>query len=228
MLEYAQADVPVRVAGRPARVPGLSDGESFVLVDAAAFRSAVGRSLLRAQTVLVAGTPDVEEVRDVVHAAWPTAVVESRAAAVEAVLDEPVASRTLAVARVSVVGSALVAVLAAFLAVALGGPLRRRTRAVLHALGTEPRQARWVSAVEVLPAVLAATAAAVAGALLLMAVLGRGASLDAMTGVQGGASLLPDGSSWLLAGGLLVAGLALLALAARVDAGTTIDEGGTR
>lgn len=227
MLEYAQADVPVRVAGRPARVPGLTDGESFVLVDAAALRSAVGRSLLRAQTLLVAGTPDVEEVRDVVHEAWPTAAVESRAAAAETLLGEPVASRTLAVARVSVVGSALVALLAAFLAVALGGPLRRRTRAVLHALGTEPRQARWVSAVEVLPAVLAAIAAAVAGALLLMAVLGRGAALDAMSGVQG-ASLLPDASSWLLAGVLLVVGLVLLVLAARVDPGTTTDEGGAR
>lgn len=227
MLEYAQADVPVRVAGRPARVPGLTDGESFVLVDIAAFRSAVGRSLLRAQTVLVAGTPDVEEVRDVVHEAWPTALVGSRAAAAEEMLGEPVASRTLAVARVSVVGSAVVAVLAAFLAVALGGPLRRRTRAVLHALGTEPRQARWVSAVEVLPAVLAAAAAAVAGSLLLMAVLGRGASLDAMTGVQGGTSLLPDGSSWLQAAVLLVAGLVLLVLAARVEPGTT-DEGGAR
>lgn len=228
MLEYAQADVPVRVAGRPARVPGLTEGESFVLVDIAAFRSAVGRSLLRARTVLVAGTPDVEEVRDVVHEAWPTAVVGSRAAAADEMLGEPVASRTLAVARVSVVGSAVVAVLAAFLAVALGGPLRRRTRAVLHALGTEPRQARWVSAVEVLPAVLAAAAAAVAGALLLMAVLGRGASLDAMTGVQGGTSLLPDGSSWLLATVLFVAGLVLLVLAARVDPGTTTDEGGAR
>lgn len=231
MLEYAQADVPVRVAGRPARVPGLTGGESFVLVETGAFRDAVGRSLLRAQTVLVAGAPDVERVRDVVHDAWPTAVVESHDAAVEELLEEPVVGRTLAVARVSVVGSAVVAVLAAALALALGGPLRRRTRAVLHALGTDRGQARWVSAVEVLPAMLAASLVAGAGALLLMGVLGRAASLDALTGVGSDTVLLPDASSWMLAGALLVAALVLLVLTARLDpprGGSDDEEGGVR
>ncbi len=228
VLEYAQAEVPVSVAGRPAGVPGLTDGEGFVLVDAAALRSAVGRSLLRAQTVLVAGAPDVEEVEDVARDAWPTAVVESRSGTAAALLAEPVASRTLAVARASVAGSGLVAVLGAFLAVALGGPLRRRTRAVLHALGTAPRQARRVSALEVLPAPVAAVVVAAAGAVLLMAVLGKAATLDTVTGVQGGAVLLPDLSSWLLAGALVVAGIGLLVLAARIDPATPTDEEGAR
>lgn len=224
-LDYAQADAWLSVAGRVSAVPGVTGDEPFVLVDADAFRSAVGRSLLRAQTVLVTGSPDVEEVEDVVHQAWPTAVVESGTRTAQSLLAEPVANRTLAVARASVAGSALVAVLAGFLAVALGGPLRRRTRAVLHALGAGPRQARGVSALEVLPATAAAAAAGVAAGLLLMGVLGRVADLDAMTQVQGAAVLHPDPSSWLWAGALLVAGLGLLLVAAWVAPGSrTVQE----
>ena len=231
-LQYAQAEVPLRVTTRTDVLPGVTDGESFVLVDVAAFRAAVGRSLLRAETVLVVGEPDPAEVARVVHAAWPTAVVMSRSQAAEAALDESVASRTLAVARAGVVGSAAVAVLAAALAVALGGPLRRRTRAVLHALGTEPRQARWVSALEVLPAMVASALVAMGAAVLLMAVVGKGASLDALTGAETGSSLAPAASSWLGAAALLAGGIVLLTTAVRTgrtsDVPGTTHEGGTR
>jgi len=124
-----------------------------------------------------------------------------------------VVDRTLSVARASTVAAALLALFAAGLAVALGRPLRRRTMSVLHALGADARQARWVNAMELLPSMVGAALAAVGCVLLLLSVSGRGVDLAALTGAAEGPALRPDPTSWVTAAALLTLAVVLVAAA---------------
>lgn len=212
-LFYARSTAPVTVTDRVEEIPGVTAGESFVLVDVADFRASMDARLLRAQTLLVSGDPDPDELRSVVRQAWPTATVQNRAEAADRILQQPVAERTLLVADISAVASALLALLAAGLAVALGGPLRDRTLSVLHALGAAPRQGRWVSAVELVPSLVGAGVAAVVCTVLLTSVIGHGVDLAALTGGAEGVALGMEGTSWVLAAAALAAVVVLTAAA---------------
>jgi putative ABC transport system permease protein len=212
-LSYAQSDLAVTVAGRVEGLPGLDPGGPFVLVDVEAFRAESDRGLQRAQTLLVAGTPDPGELRATVHEQWPSARVSSRSQVAAQVLEQPVASRVLLVASLSLVVSVLLALFAAGLALVLGRPLRRRTLALLHALGADARQTRWVSAVELVPALAAAGLAALGSALVLLVVAVRGVDLAAVTGAANALRLRLDVESWLAA---VVVAAALVVLVAAV------------
>jgi putative ABC transport system permease protein len=231
-LSYAQSDAVVGVAGRVEELPGLDPGGPFVLVDVKAFRAATDRRLPRSQSLLVAGSPDPAELRAVVRDAWPSARVRTRAQEAASVLEEPVASRALLVANVSTIVSVLVALSAAGLAVVLGRPLRRRTLSLLHALGAEARQARWVSAVELVPALAAAGIAALGAVLVLLSVAVRGVDLAAVTGASTALRLRLDAVSWLgataVAAALVVVAAAAAGRRARRDDVSEAHEGGTR
>jgi putative ABC transport system permease protein len=231
-LGYAQSDLAVTVADRLERLPGLDPGGPFVLVDVEGLRAESDRQLPRAQTLLVAGTPDPAVLRAAVREAWPSARVRTRSEVAAQVLDQPVASRALLVAAGSLVVSVLVAIFAAGLAVVLGRPLRRRTLALLHALGADARQTRWVSAVELVPALAAAGVAALGSVLVLLAVAVSGVDLAAVTGAAGPLRLRLDAMSWLAAAAVVVALVVLVAAAAgrrprRADL-SPAHEGGTR
>lgn len=209
---YAQATVPVTVAHRAEAIPGLAS-DRFVVVDAEGLREAAGRRLLRSQALLLSGSPDVEGLRELVQEVWPDARVTSRAGVASTTLADPVLSRISWVAGASAPAAVLVALFAAGLAVALGRPLRRRTWAVLRALGASLRQARLVGALELVPALLGAAVAGTACALLLLAVTGRGVDLAALTGADGPLGLLLDAQSWVVATAVLVAVVGLVAVA---------------
>jgi putative ABC transport system permease protein len=231
-LSYAQSDIGVTVADRVESLPGLDPGGPFVLVDVAGFRAETDRRLPRAQSLLVAGDPDEAELRGAVREAWPSARVRTRSEVASQVLDQPVASRALLVSAGSLVASVLVALLGAGLAVVLGRPLRRRTLALLHALGAGARQTRWVSAVELVPALAAAGVAALGSALVLLAVATRGVDLAAVTGSATPLRLGLDAMSWLAAAAVAVALVVLVAAVAgrrprRADL-SPAHEGGTR
>jgi hypothetical protein len=231
-LSYAQSDVAVTVAGRVERLPGLDPGGPFVLVDVEAFRAESDRGLQRAQTLLVTGTPEPGKLRATVHEEWPSARVRSRSQVAAQVLDQPVASRVLLVAAVSLVVSVSVALLAAGLALVLGRPLRRRTLALLHALGADARQTRWVSAVELVPALAAAGIAALGSALVLLVAAVRGVDLASVAGAATALRLRMDGASWLVAVAVAAAVVVLVAALAgrgpREDHKSQAHEGGTR
>ena len=213
ILDYAQASMPVQVKGRIQDIPGVTDGGSFVLVDAEDLRKASDRLLARSETLLVAGNPDLDRLREVVHDAAPTATVRAREQVAAHSLGDAVVDRTLSVARASTVAAALLALFAAGLAVALGRPLRRRTMSVLHALGADARQARWVNAMELLPSMVGAALAAVGCVVLLLSVSGRGIDLAALTGAAEGPALRPDPTSWVTAAALLPLAVVLVAAA---------------
>jgi hypothetical protein len=126
----------------------------------------------------------------------------------------------------------LVALSAAGLAVVLGRPLRRRTLSLLHALGADARQARWVSAVELVPGLAAAGIAALGSVLVLLHVAVRGVDLAALTGASTVLRLQLDVVSWLAAAAVAAALVVVAAAAAgrrpRRDDVSEAHEGGTR
>ena len=141
-LRYAQSVVPLQVTDRVERIPGVTNGESFVAVDLAAMAAAVDRTLEVYDVLLVTGDADLDEIAAIVRERAPDAVVTSRAEVVDAQLGQPVVERTVRVLRAVSGVAALVAVFAVVLMVALGAPTRRRTSTLLRVIGADPRQAR--------------------------------------------------------------------------------------
>ena len=232
-LAYAQSTVPVRVTARLDGIPGVVDGTPFVAVDELAFRAAVDRPVSTYDALLISGNPDLGELRRVVQERSSIATVRARGQVTAQTLDDAAASRTLLVARVAGAASVLLALFAAGLAVALGGPLRRRTLLVLHALGADARQARWVSALELVPSMAGAGLAAGAGALLLTSVAGRGVDPAALTGSTHDLALALDPAAWVVAAALFTAAVVLVAAASarpgrRGHDKHLPDDGGTR
>jgi hypothetical protein len=196
-LDYAQAEVPVAVAGRSGRLPGIDVESPFVVVDIEAFRAAVDRVLPAYDTLLLSGTPDPAAVRSLVREISPMATLRTRDAVAAEALGGEVVTRTLGVVRAVAVGGVLLAVFGALLAVLLGRPGRRRTRSLLRDLGADVRQARWTTALELVPVMLAAGLAALGCGMLLVRVVGAGVDLAVLTGAGARPQMGVDGLSWL-------------------------------
>ncbi len=211
-LDYAQASVPVRVVGHLDGIPGLTGAGPFVLVEERPFRAAVDRQQASYERLLVGGEPDLDALRAMVHETAPQAKVRTRSGAEREILASSVAGRTLLVARAAAGASLLLGLVAAGFAVATGRPLRRRSLAILHALGVDRQQARWVCAWELVPAMVGAGLAACLGALLLTTIAGRGVDLAVLAGTADVPAFGLDPTSWLVA----VAALAALVVAVAV------------
>ena len=209
-LRYAQSTLPVRVVGRMDRIPGVTAGEPFVAVDIAALTEAADRNLTSYDVILIRGTPEVAEVERVVRERAPLGVVQSRADLTEEQLASPVVTRTTALLLAVAAGAVAVAAFAVVLLVGLGGPVRRRTSSLLVTIGANPRQARQVSALGVVPLVAGACVAALGCGALLVAVADQGLDLAGLTGTVSPLTVRPSGWTALLAG-LACAGLVLLA-----------------
>ncbi|GAA1476967.1 hypothetical protein GCM10009623_14130 [Nocardioides aestuarii] len=210
-LRYATSLLPVEVAGRVDRIPGVTaPGESFVAIDAAALSEAAGRNLTSYDDILIKGSPDVTEVERIVRDRSALGQVRVRSEVEEAQLSSPVVTRTTAVLLAVAVGSALVAGFAVVLLVTLGGPLRRRTGTLLVTLGGDLRQARRVSVLGVAPLVAVACLTSLACGGLMVLVADRGLDLAGLTATQDAVRVLPSGLSVVLAAALCV-GLVVLA-----------------
>jgi putative ABC transport system permease protein len=180
-LRYAQSVVPLQVTDRVERIPGVTNGESFVAVDLAAMAAAVDRTLEVYAVLLVTGDADLDEIASIVRERAPDAVVTSRAGVVHAQLGQPVVERTVRVLRAVSGVAALIAVFAVVLVVALGAPTRRRTSTLLRVIGADPRQARRSAVLGLVPVVAATCLAAAACGVVLTLVAGRGLDLAALT-----------------------------------------------
>jgi putative ABC transport system permease protein len=204
-LTYAQASVPVTVTGRLDRVPGLPTVEPFVLVERQPFEAASDRTLGRYETMLVSGSPDPGAVAAAAHEVSPDAAVRARTEVAAEALDGQVVRRIRVVVGAAAIASAVLALFAVALAIELGRPLRRRTAALLRALGAGRRSARWVSAFELLPVMAAAGLLSLGCGIVLMAVSDRTIDVGALTGAREREPVGLDPLSWLVAGLLLAA-----------------------
>ena len=222
-LLYAQARVELQVVERLERLPGVTEGGSFVLVDLAAFEAATERTLQTFTTVLLAGAPDRDEVQATVRAVDPQAIVTTRAGVTRERLESPAVARTVATLAVATVAAAALAVFGILLTVGLGAPERRRTADVLAAVGAERRLAARIGVVALLPIVLAGGVAALGCGLLLTAVAGSGFDLAGLVGTAEHLVVRPDPvtaaavAAGLLALVLLAAVAALISRPSRSD-----------
>lgn len=215
-LLYAQARIDVLAVDRWERVPGVTDGGPFVLVDLAAFEAAADRTLRTFPTVLVAGAPDRDEVLATAREVDPEARVTSRAAVTRQRLGVPAVSRTTSALAVSTAVAAALAVFAVLLTVGLGAPERRRTSSVLATVGGDRRLAARIGAVALLPVLLAAGVAAAACGLVLATVAGHGFDVAGLVGTRDRLTVRPSSTTVAV----LVAGwlaLVLVAVAAALS-----------
>ncbi len=220
-LRYAQSVVPLRVTGRVSRIPGVTNGESFIAVDLASLAAAVNRTLAIYDTLLIAGDVDVDAVAAIVHERAPDAVVESRQHVVDLQLGQPVVERTIRVLEAVTAVAALVAVFAVVLVVALGAPTRRRTSTLLRAIGADPGQARRSAVLGLVPVIGAACLAAAVCGVVLTAVAGRGLDLASLTETLASLPVRPT----QVAGGIVAAGLVGLVVLAAAVAGRRTSQG---
>ncbi|GII81291.1 hypothetical protein Sru01_62730 [Sphaerisporangium rufum] len=146
--------IPLAAVGDAPAVDGADD---VVLVDAAAL-AAAGLPVA-ANTVWATGPGAARAVA--ANAAGADAV--SRENVLRARRDAPLTAGLLRLARAAAVVLSLLGLLGLVVGAAASAPERWRTLTRLRTLGLRPRDARWVAAGELLPAVLAA---AVAGPLL--------------------------------------------------------------
>ena len=216
-LRYAQSTVPVRVVDRLDRIPGVTTGEPFIAVEPDALAEATGRSFASYDAVLVRGDVDPAAVARVVRERSPQAVVLDRAEITDERLDSPVLTRTTALLTTGAVAAVVVAGFAVVFVVSLGGPVRRRTSALLVAVGADVRQARRVSALGVVPIVAAACVAALLAALALVSLADRGLDLASLTGTLAPLAVQPGRATAL---GIVLTCLLLVVLAALAAART--------
>ncbi len=209
-LRYATSTIPVEVVGRLPRIPGVTTGESFVAVDAAALTAASDRNLTSYDAILISGSPDPTEVQRVVRERSPQATVLTRSSVEDDQLSTPVVTRTTALLVAVAVGAAAVAAFAVVLLVTLGGPVRRRTGTLLVTLGADVQQARRVAVLGVAPLVAVACAAALGCGALLVLLADRGLDLAGLTATEAPVRVLPSDGSTVLAA-LLCGALVVLA-----------------
>jgi hypothetical protein len=106
-----------------------------VLVERQPFEAASDRTLERYETLLVSGTPESQAVAAAAIEVSPDAAVSTRTEVAAEALDGQVVRRIRVVVAAAAIASAVLALFAAALAIELGRPLRRRTAALLGALG---------------------------------------------------------------------------------------------
>lgn len=220
-LRYAQSVVPLTVTGRVSRIPGVTQGESFIAVDLASLAAAVDRTLASYGTLLITGDVDVGAVAAIVRERAPDAVVQSRERAVDAQLGQPVVERTIRVLVAVSAVAAVVAVFAAVLMVVLGAPTRRRTSTLLRTIGAEPGQVRRSAVLGLVPVIAAACLAAAACGVVLTVVAGRGLDLASLTETLATPPVRPT----QVTGGVVVAGLVGLVVLAAAFAGRRTSRG---
>ncbi|MGH3348168.1 MAG: FtsX-like permease family protein [Nocardioides sp.] len=213
-LRYAQSVVPLHITDRVERIPGVTNGESFVAVDLGAMAAAVDRTLEIYDVLLVTGDADLDEIASIVRERAPDAVVSSRAGVVDAQLGQPVVERTVRVLRAVSGVAALVAVFAVVLVVALGAPTRRRTSTLLRVIGADPRQARRSAVLGLVPVVAATCLAAAACGAVLTLVAGRGLDLAALTGTLASLPVRPGPVTTAIVGAGLLGLVVLVAAVA--------------
>ncbi|TNC18439.1 ABC transporter permease [Georgenia sp. 311] len=202
-----------------------------VLLDAAAFTEATGRSVLPRTLLLdVADGQDPTTVLDRVREVEPVARAQNPAGDAGNFLASPMAGGMNAALAVAVVLSLVLVLVAVVMTQLMGAPARGRLLAVLRTLGLDRRQARGIVAWELAPlAVVSVVAGGVLGVLVPWVVLGA-MDLTALTGGAEQPALVVDhvSAGAVLGGVLVVTAAAVLVstmMSSRADVATELRMG---
>jgi putative ABC transport system permease protein len=204
--------VRVRVAGVIASTPALPAGGAFVVMPLAAIKSAntPPEPVPVNEMLLTGGSIDRARLDAVLRHVLPGGVATFRSDVLSALTSGPLQHGAFTLLSLAVVVAAILGLAVMLLELALGAAEREATLARLATMGLGEGQRAWVVALEVLPAVIAAAAAAWACALALPRVLAPDLDLSVFTGSSGTVKLAADVASFAVP----LAGLAVLAAVA--------------
>jgi len=201
--------VRVRVAGVIAGTPALPAGGAFVIMPLATIRSTVTppEPIPVNEMLLTGGSIDRACLATVLRHALPDGVTTFRSDILSTLTGGPLQHGAFALFSLAVVAAAILGLAVILLELALGAAERKATLARLATMGLGEGQRAWVVALEVLPAVVAAAAAAWACALALPQVLAPDLDLSVFTRSSAAVNLAADAASFAVP----LAGLAVLA-----------------
>ncbi|MGH3386017.1 MAG: FtsX-like permease family protein [Nocardioidaceae bacterium] len=219
-LHYAQSVLTAQVVDRRETLPGLDwAGDNFLLVDLETLRTQADRDLRYPTTVLIEGSPDLGELRELVAGDEPTAVVVDRRVAAAEQRDAPITNRTVDIYLIATAVAGALALLGIAFAVAFGAAGRRRAERTLRTLGASRRQASTIAAVELVPTVLTAAVIGSLCGLLVAWICGAAIDLTVLLGELSDLTVRPAGASVLVVGGVTVVSALLATLVAVAVAG---------
>lgn len=200
----------IRLAGSVPQAPGQPSAGQFALL--AQQKLPVSGLAPGPNLLLVTGTFSASAFSAVLHRALPGATVTYRSTLLDSLTSAPLMHAAAVLMTLSVAACSGLAVLGFLLGLALGARDREQVLARLAVLGHQ--RSTSFALISVLPALLAAAAAAVACALALPALVGSALNLSVFTGSDAPVSFRPDLMALALPGAAIVV-LACVLLAVR-------------
>jgi putative ABC transport system permease protein len=207
-LFVAGRQLRIRVAGTSAGIAGASAGSQFAVLP----RWALGNQAPGPTVIAIAGPRlDAAALTRTVRHAVPGAQVTLRSQLLAAISGAPLPHGGFVSFAQGIAAAAAFSMLILMLTLVLGARSRELTMARLTTMGLQPSQSRRITAVETLPAILAAAVGGTACVLALVPLVGPAMDLAAFTGMPVTAPLHPDAAVIGVAAGglLLLAGLTL-------------------
>jgi putative ABC transport system permease protein len=219
----AQEGLPalrVRVAGELQSTPALPGGGAFMVLPRSAI-SGVGGPLPVNLMLLTGASIDVTRLNSAVQATMPgvdSPTVTTRSRALQELTGSPLQQGTFLLFTLAIGYAAALALAVMLLELALGAADRAVTASRLATMGlTEGQRVRLV-ALEVLPSIAAAAAAAVACAIELPGLVAPAIDLSVFTDAQAPVPLRPDFAALLLPLAALLA-ITIIALGYEIRSG---------
>jgi putative ABC transport system permease protein len=217
-LTTASGNPPVRVhvTGVLSGTPALPAGGAFVIMPLSAIRSQAG--LVPNLMLLTGSSINLPRLNSVVGRVAPEAATTNRSGILAALTSAPLQRGAFLLFVLAAVVAAGLGLAVLLLELAFSAADRDTTLARLATMGLGEGQRARLVLLEVLPAVIAAAAAATVSALLLPGVIAPAIDLSVFTGTSAGVPLVPDVVSFALP----LAGLALVtcvALGVEIRAG---------
>jgi putative ABC transport system permease protein len=216
-LQSVQGQIPVRVAGVLATTPAMPGGGTFVIAASWALPAAA-RSLPPGFLLVAGAGLNGVELTRTAHRLVPGSVVSLRSADLARLTGSPLPRAAYLGFAVGLAAAAGFSVAILLLDLALAADARRMTLARLATMGLGRGQARRLTLLETLPAVLAAGLAGAACALVLVPLTAPVLNLSVFTGTSAAVPVKVDFSALgLPVAGLIVIAVATLLLQIRVE-----------
>jgi putative ABC transport system permease protein len=221
-LSVAGRELRIRVAGTVAGIAGGPAGSQFAVLP----RWALGKQAPGPTVMAVVG-PGLDSVALIAAArrAVPGAQITLRSRLLAAISGAPLPHGGFVTFAQGIIAAGAFSLLTLVLTLLLSAHSREMTLARLTTMGLEPAQSRRITAVETLPAILAAAVGGTACALALVPLVGPAVNLAAFTGTPVTVPLNADPVAIVAAAGglLLLAGLTLT-----IETGLARGRGATR
>ena len=201
--------IRVRVTGTLSATPALPAGGAFVLMP----DTLLAHDQYAVPNLMLLDGPGIDTARltALANKLVPAAATTVRSELLAQLTGAPVQRRAFLLLGLALTVAAGLGLAVMLLQLALGAADREATLARLATMGLGEGQRARLVVLEVIPAVIAATVAAVASALVLPGIVAPAINLSVFTGSSAGVPLVPDVASLALpiAGLILVAAVAL-------------------